>query len=113
MDAKTLFLSINNLTKSILLCYRKLCVLDFKGKSASVEYEKLLKLVDTLTELEDYYYSFIFNADNNLKDAFMDELLGLYNISQLKLIVHQPSRIVDVGAACLVGNGYFLTDTIY
>ena len=86
MDAKTLFLSINNLTKSILLCYRKLCVLDFQGKSASVEYEKLLKLVDTLTELEDYYYSFIFNADNNLKDAFMDELLGLYNISQLKLI---------------------------
>lgn len=86
MDAKSLFLSINNLTKIILLCYRKLSILDMKGMSASAEYEKTLKLVDTLSELEDYYYSFIFNGDKSLKDTFMDELLSLYNISELKLM---------------------------
>lgn len=84
MDAKSLALSINNLSKCILICYRKLCVLDIQGKSSSLEYEKTLKIVDALTNLEDYYYDFIFSDNNGLKDKIMDELFELYDVSELK-----------------------------
>ena len=62
MDSKNLFLSISNITKNILICYKRMAMLDEKGMSSSLEYEKCLKMLDELTKVEDYYYSCFFKS---------------------------------------------------
>lgn len=79
MDSKSLFLSISNITKNILICYKRMAMLDEKGMSSSLEYEKCLRMLDELTKIEDYYYSCFFNDLDKNFSGFVDLLVQSYS----------------------------------
>ena len=79
MDSKNLFLSISNITKNILICYKRMAMLDEKGMSSSLEYEKCLRMLDELTKVEDYYYSCFFNDLDKNFCGFVDLLVQSYS----------------------------------
>ena len=79
MDSKNLFLSISNITKNILICYKRMAILDEKGMSSSLEYEKCLRMLDELTKVEDYYYSCFFNDLDKNFCGFVDLLVQSYS----------------------------------
>lgn len=79
MDSKNLFLSISNITKSIFICYKRMAMLDEKGMSSSLEYEKCLRMLDKLIKVEDYYYSCFFNDLDKNFSGFVDLLVQSYS----------------------------------
>lgn len=69
MTAECLYLNITNISRMILACYKKMSILEMKGLDTSLEYEKTLKNMETLSMIEDGYYSML-SSDKLLERNF-------------------------------------------
>lgn len=69
MNAECLYLNIENTSKIILACYKKMAILEMKGLDTSLEYEKTLKSMELLSSLEDSYYAML-SSDKILEEKF-------------------------------------------
>ena len=55
-EEKEIYYSLRNITSILYRLYHKLTILETMGKDSSLEYEKILKLIEFYTAIEDQYY---------------------------------------------------------
>lgn len=85
MDTELLYSNIKGVSDNILACYKELSYLDKKGMSSSLEYEKCLKAIESLTKMEDYYYDIIFQNEECF-GKFIDYFLDSFDEKDFKTI---------------------------